>query len=228
MKKILAIDDHEDILLLLKALLSGRYQFNGLSKLEDGIDEIAKHHPDLVILDIDMPNRNGFELCNDIRNHTRIKHIPVIILTAKIDVNASVMAYKLGADDFITKPFDNDHLLAIVDSKLKRFFESKQDELIFTIGNIHININKNQARIENDKIELTLKEFQILAYLAKHHSMIISRDSLISHIWGHNSNVSNRAVDNHVTNLRKKIRPSNVAINAEYGKGYKIQVVDDV
>jgi len=227
MKKILAIDDHEDILLLLKAVLAGRYEFIPISKLEYGIDEIAKHHPDLVILDIDMPDRNGFELCNDIRNHTKIKHIPIVMLTAKKDMNASVMAYKLGADDFISKPFENEHLLAVIESKLKRFFETRQEELVFFLGNLHININKNQAKVNDKFLELTLKEFQILAYMAKHKSSIISRESLISHVWGHDAKVSDRAVDNHVTNIRRKLRPSNISINAEYGKGYKIQVVGE-
>ena len=225
--KILIIDDEIHIVELIKFNLetSGYevdFAYDGL----DGYLKVKENTPHLVLLDWMLPNISGIDVLKKIRSDKLLSNIPVIMLTAKNMENDKIEGLELGADDYITKPFSIKELLARVSSVLRRYNITKENvENILNAGNLNINLLKHEVSKGNEKIDLTLKEFELLKLLLENKGKVLSRNYLLDKIWGYDYYGETRTVDVHIRYLRKKIEgddSSEKYIQTIRGVGYKI------
>lgn len=186
----------------------------------DIINLFNESNPDLVILDLMLPQFDGYTICKLIR---AISNIPIIILTAKSEEIDKLKGYELGADDYITKPFSPRVLTAKVRALLKRTGQVLEDENI-VIGNININLNSRTTAVRGENIELTYKEFELLYLFMKNPNRVFTREYLLSNIWGYDYIGNTRTVDTHIKTLRKKLGEDGIHIVTMIRSGYKFEV----
>lgn len=218
--KILIADDEDVFRSLLKDFLKkDGYEVIEASTGKNALFEFQCNNDiDLVILDVMMPEMNGYEVCKQIKSSSR--DIPVLILTAKDRDDDEIEAFESGADDYISKPFSFPILLLRVKALLKR---NNEKEEIIEYENIKIDIPKHFVSIDGKEISLTPKEFELLLYLLKNMNTVLTRDEILSKIWGYDYFGDNRTVDTHIKNLRIKINDMNGdIIKTVRGYGYKI------
>jgi two-component system, OmpR family, alkaline phosphatase synthesis response regulator PhoP len=202
-KTILIIEDEPAISMAIKDELEfDGFQVRVAKDGSAGLDSVIQSPPHLVILDLMMPGKNGFEVCREIRQ--RGLNTPVIILTARGQEADKIRGLELGADDYITKPFSLAELIARIRAVLRRT-DPEQSSDVIQCRTITIDLKRHQVLKENVAVELTDKEFQILALLMKRQSEVISRDDFLKTIWGEEVYVTHRTVDIHISALRKKI-----------------------
>lgn len=204
-EKILIVDDEEHIRELLKYNL----EKNGYRCItaEDGIEalKIAKdQRPRLVLLDLMLPKMDGYEVCKAIRKDNEISSTPIIILSAKDEEFDKILGLELGADDYITKPFSVREVLARVKAILRRT-SLEPIQRSYTFGNLTIDFEKHVVFKSGEKIELTLKEFELVEILIKNKGRVMTRDLLLDKIWGYEFVGETRTVDVHIRHLRQKI-----------------------
>jgi two-component system, OmpR family, alkaline phosphatase synthesis response regulator PhoP len=204
MKKILIIEDEESVLMALEDDL--RIDGYQVSSAKDGLKgfSMAKEQGyDLIILDIMLPEMNGFEVCRQLRQ-TGIT-TPILILTAKSQEVDKVLGLELGADDYVTKPFSPRELRARVNALFRRVKQTQQGIDQYHFGNVNVDFKKYEAEKEGRPIYLTALEFALLHFLIKHKDQVVSRDSILDKVWGDDVYVYPRTIDTHIANLRKKI-----------------------
>ena len=228
--KILIIDDEIHIVELIKFNLetSGYevdFAYDGL----DGYLKIKENIPHLVLLDWMIPNISGIDILKKIRSDKTLCNIPIIMLTAKNMERDKIEGLELGADDYITKPFSIKELLARISSVLRRYNINKENigniENILTVGNLNMNLLKYEVYRGNEKVDLTLKEFELLKLLLENKGKVLSRNYLLDKIWGYDYYGETRTVDVHIRYLRKKIEGNDSSekyIQTIRGVGYKI------
>jgi DNA-binding response OmpR family regulator len=226
-EKILVVDDEQSICDLIKLDL----EFEGfvVETAYDGreaLEKVESFNPDLIILDVMLPYISGFELCKKINE----KHnIPIILLTAKTDIVDKVLGLELGADDYLTKPFDNRELLARVKALIRRSSHTPTEDLdIIENGDLKIIPNERRVLVDSEEIHLTPKEYDLLYLLAQHLEQVFSRETLLEKIWGYDYYGDTRTVDMHVQRIRKKIgdHSSNPKyLQTVFGVGYKMRRV---
>ncbi len=225
--KILVIDDEVHIVELLKFNLEisdyeVEYAYDGV----DGYIKAKEIKPDLILLDWMLPNISGIDVLKKIRNDKTLNKIPVIMLTAKNMENDKVEGLEIGADDYITKPFSVKELLARISTILRRCnVNTNPSEIILTTGNLKVDLYKHEVYKGSEKIELTLKEFELLKLLLENKGKVLSRNHLLDKIWGYEYYGETRTVDVHIRYLRKKIEGHNNTdkyIQTIRGVGYKI------
>ena len=205
-RKILVVDDEYQITRVLKrSLQAHRYDVRTASDGESAIDLFHDFHPDLVITDLQMPEMDGIELCREIR---RISEVPIIVLSVKGEESTKVSALDAGADDYITKPFGMDELLARVRATMRRAPNDKKEEAILEVGDFLIDSAKHQAFVRGAEIHLTPKEFELLTYLLKNHDKVLTHRTLLTAIWGGNFTEQTEYLRVFLGNLRKKIEPN--------------------
>jgi len=221
MKTILVIDDEKDLIKLADYHLS-KEGFLVISA-KDGIQglEIAKkHRPDLILLDIMLPKMDGWEVCKKLKASSETSHIPVIMLTARTQETDKVLGLELGADDYITKPFNTRELVARVKSVLRRSdVTSKKD--VLKIDDLVIDYSGRTVSLGDKTIELTNTEFNLLWYMANRRGKVIPRDDLISASRGEDAMVIDRTIDVHIASLRKKLGKYKNLIQTIRSVGYK-------
>lgn len=226
---ILCIDDTPEVQIMVRRTFSPSANVISAETLHDGYEKISKNHIDLILLDLTLPDGEGFQFFNKIKEDSSYTEIPIIILSAKNKIQDKVMGFHLGAEDYIVKPFDPAELKIRVETRIKRNQVAKDHESIFIIGNMSINHLEQKTIIQKDNtdhvIELTTTEFKILSYLCKHKDQVISREQIINSAWKHGFNVSDRTIDSHISRIRKKIADSDHNIQAIQGVGYKIALV---
>ncbi|KXZ39563.1 two-component system, OmpR family, alkaline phosphatase synthesis response regulator PhoP [Alkalithermobacter thermoalcaliphilus JW-YL-7 = DSM 7308] len=226
-KKILIVDDEEHIVELLKFNLS--LQGYKIDVAYDGLDafvKIRENKPDLIILDVMIPSIDGFGLLKKVRSEKEIKDIPVIMLTAKDMEEYKIQGLQIGADDYITKPFSIKELIARVSAVLRRYNAGKDQSNEIVVGDIKIDLENYEVTKNGKKIDLTLKEFELLKILAENRGKVLSRNLLLDKIWGYEYFGETRTVDVHIRHLRKKIEDEDK--NPQYietirGVGYKLK-----
>ncbi len=223
MKKILIIEDEESILMALEdnLRLEG-YEVACAVDGEQGLLMAKEKKFDLLILDIMLPKIDGFEVCKRLRKDGI--NTPILMLTAKSQEIDKVLGLELGADDYVTKPFSPRELLARVKALLRRAGQSRQDIDKYRFGEIEVDFTRYEAMKKGKLFYLTALEFDLLLFLIKHRSQVMSRDSILDEVWGRDVYVQSRTVDKHISDLRKKIEddPSSpVHIIGVRGVGYK-------
>jgi two-component system, OmpR family, alkaline phosphatase synthesis response regulator PhoP len=219
-KKILAIDDSEDIRMLLRHILKEDYELVTEATGEYGLKSALVYKPDLIILDLGLPEMDGFELCNRFRSLPDLEEVPIIILSGQKGPEVHTKAYTLGADNFVEKPFNHDELLALIKSKLRLGGSTTRKNL----GEVTIDLKKGSAYYRGDKVDLTPKEFKILAVLSLKVGEVTTREEIFKKVW-EKTHVSDRVIDNHVTALRKKMMNTGILIESIYAEGYKISII---
>ncbi len=224
MPNILIVEDEPNMRLGLKDNLEFEgYEVDFAADGEAGLAKIIDNTYDLVLLDVMMPKMSGFDVCKTIRKKGITT--PVILLTAKDQEIDKVLGLELGADDYVTKPFSLRELLARIKAVLRRGENLRKDDSRVQIGRIDVNF-QNYAAFENEEpVQMSHKEFEILNYLWKHRNATVSRDDLLEKIWGYDESPSTRTVDNFIVKLRQKTErdPNHPqVIITVHGIGYKL------
>jgi len=204
MNNILIIEDDPAVSKGLEiSLKKESYESLTESDGEKGYQTALKIKPGLILLDIMLPNKNGFDICKDLRLNGH--NFPIIMLSAKAEEADKVIGFELGADDYVTKPFSVKELMARIKAILRRRSVIINEFDKFTFDDVTLDFAKLEAKKANKKIEMSLKEYEILKYIIRHEGNIVSRNDLLDEVWGYETFPTTRTVDNYILMLRKKI-----------------------
>ena len=225
MKTVLCIEDHEDYQFLIPRVLK---EFNTLvaPTLAQARAFLANEKIDLILLDVSLPDGDGLKFFSMLKSDEETKNIPVIVLSSAADITNKVLAFNLGAEDYICKPVDPTELKARVSARIRRLDENSPKNSQLRLENLLIDFDAQRAYIQNEKsaelIELTPKEFRILKLMSLNYGNVLSRDTLLDKVWGTGVNVVDRTIDAHMSNLRKKIHDCRLSIDSVIGEGYRL------
>ncbi|MEC7465586.1 MAG: response regulator transcription factor [Pseudomonadota bacterium] len=227
MKKILVIEDEEDLNQTLSFNLENEgYKVTPALKGSEALSILENESPpDLVILDLMLPDISGLDICRHIRSKDNLKNISVIIVTAKGEEVDRVVGFELGADDYIVKPYSIRELMLRVQAQLRRgekesSIDTSDDEPNISYQDLLIDTSKHKVFLKDKKIALTAKEFTLLKYLIKRADKVQTRDNLLDKVWGYDNSVTTRTVDTHVKRLRSKLGKYGDNIETIRGVGY--------
>lgn len=225
--KIVLIEDEEDIaaLIQLQSDISGYKLFTAIDGL-NGYELVEKEIPQLVLLDIMLPGQSGLDVCRRIKNNPNLKHIPIIMISAKSEETDVVLGLELGADDYVAKPFSPRVLFSRIKAVLRRNQEEENDRTILTFGEYSIDIEKYLVKKREKPIALTLSEFGILKRLASHRGKVLTRNQLLDDLQSDDAFVVDRNIDVHIAALRKKLGPKFDFIETVRGVGYRFRSDD--
>ena len=225
MKKILLVDDEEDILEFLKYNLEQEnFEVLASTNGKDALKKISQK-PDLIVLDIMMPEMDGFELYELIQKDKKSQDIPIIFLTAKSGETDEIKGLNLGASDYIQKPISPKKLIARIRSNLRKLStdEKKKQEPELKIGPLAIDVDKFIVKIEGKQKFFPRKEFQLLHYLASYPGKVLNRDTLLKEIWGNDVYVIDRTIDVHIRKIREKLGKHSKLVETIKGIGYRFK-----
>lgn len=224
MKKVLIIEDEPNIRELVLYNL-GANGYDGIGA-DDGIMGITLVHtekPDLILLDIMLPGKNGYDICRELRSEGN--KTPIIMLTAKNDEIDKVLGLEFGADDYISKPFGIRELMARINAVLRRYDDNEIKDNMVVIDDLCIYVDRHEITINGKSVELTLKEFDLICFLAKNRGLVFTRDQLLDKVWGIDYAGETRTVDVHIRYIRRKLgldENEDKYIQTIRGKGYKM------
>ena len=223
-QRILLIEDELGLVMTLTDRLTREgYAVEPAHDGEAGLARATGEPFDLIILDVMLPRRGGFDVCRDLRQ--RGVKTPIIMLTARGQITDKVIGLKIGADDYVTKPFEMMELLARVEAQLRRSrVGGTLSTEVYEFGDVRVDFRRAEAYRGRDVIELSAKEFKLLRYFIEHRGAALSRDELLNEVWGYDSSVSTRTVDVHVAWLRQKLEANQrhpQFILTIHGLGYK-------
>jgi len=226
--KVLIVEDDANLRETLKYnLRKDGYDVFTAGDGEQAIEVARREKPDLLILDIMLPKINGFEVCRILRKEMTM---PILMLTAKADETDKIVGLEIGADDYMTKPFSMRELLARVRAMLRRTkmteVSTAVEKASLKIGNLEVNIARHQASLSGTVLELSPKEFDLLAFLAKNKGLVFSREQLLEKVWGYDYAGDSRTVDVHIRWLRQKIEADPAhpkLLETVRGTGYKLE-----
>ncbi|MEA4923191.1 MAG: response regulator transcription factor [Eubacteriaceae bacterium] len=232
MKKLLVVDDEAKIREVIKEY--GEFNDFEVTQAEDGMSAVGLcklNDYDIIVMDIMMPKLDGFSACKEIRKES---NTPIIMLSARSEEYDKLFGFELGIDDYVTKPFSPKELFARINAVLARHAaagggdaetaEEKQTPDVQTFGGLEINIPARTVTVDGEKVELTPKEYDLLFYLVENKNIALSRDKLLSDIWGYDFFGDDRTIDTHIKNLRNNIGEYRDYIVTLRGVGYKFEV----
>jgi two-component system alkaline phosphatase synthesis response regulator PhoP len=225
-RKILVVEDENAIRFLLRENLE--YEGYEVLEAENGLaalESVEKSNPDLILLDLMLPQMSGMEVCKRLRSTGNAT--PVIMLTSRGQQMDKVIGLKSGADDYITKPFDILELCARIEALLRRSGKPAESTKLFHIGKVEVDFQAQMVRRNGDETELTRMESELLRYLILNEGKILTREQILADVWGHDYLLSMRTIDTHVTHLRKKIEDNPAEpqhILTVHRVGYRFQV----
>ena len=225
MSKLIAIiDDEEDILELVAInLRKSGFEPKVFADGAKFFKFIAKQKPELIILDVMLPDMDGFEICRNLKKDSRYDLIPIIMLTAKADETDKILGLEFGADDYVTKPFSPKELVARVKAVLRRNERKTVSKEILIGGILKLDFECFKAFVDGRSIELTTTEFKLLELFASKIGFVFSRDKILDHLWGEEKAVLDRTVDVHIKNLREKLGKAGKFIKNIRSIGYKLE-----
>jgi len=222
-RRVLLVEDEPGLVLTLTdRLKSEGYEVGSASDGPAGLERATREPWDVILLDVMLPGASGFDVCRDIRQ--RGVTTPIIMLTARGQVVDKVLGLKLGADDYLTKPFDMLELTARIEVQLRRASAGSSGQTTAQFGNVVVDFRKAQVTRDGQVIELSAREFLLLKYFIEHREAALTRDELLNEVWGYHSMPTTRTVDVHVAWLRQKIEPNPRTpqyILTVHGIGYK-------
>ncbi len=223
--KILTIEDTTEYQKIISHALSG-HSVLCRTTVDEALMALRNENFDLIIVDINLPGKDGYSLLVEIQGNNELADIPVLCITGRKEITDKITAFSLGADDYLTKPFDPLELKARVESKLKKYKRKKMGMQTTVIGEIEIDHERHRVSIrtpnENREVDVTQTEFKILCCLARRPEQVYTRDQLLVAAWGEDARVLERVIDSHVCLLRKKLGYHGHYIRAVSGIGYKI------
>ena len=222
MSQILVVEDDADIAALIAHYLEkAGHRIERLAAGTDVLPRLRKTPADLVILDLMLPGLDGLTVCQAMRADATLASIPIIMLTARGEEQDRIAGLEIGADDYVTKPFSPKELSARVAALLRRAARTSPAGPL-TFGPITLDVDRHHVTLGNEDVKLTAKEFLLLQYLIQHKGRVLSRDLLLSDVWGYQYTGGTRTVDVHIRRLREKIPPLSDAIETIKQFGYKL------
>jgi DNA-binding response OmpR family regulator len=225
--KILVVDDEKHILELARLYLSREgYEVEGLGDGAQAVTRFGQLKPDLVILDIMLPGTDGLTICKEIRKQSQV---PIIMLTARDEVTDKVVGLEVGADDYLTKPFHPQELVARAKALLRRAKIEPDQPRLIRAGNLEVDLERHEVRYGKERVQLRPKEFDLLTLLARHPGRVFQRSELLDLVWGYDFPGYTRTVDVHVQQLREKLAAAKVtepSIETVWGVGYRLELAE--
>lgn len=229
-KKILVVEDDRDINELINYNLNREgYDVASLFDGSQAVDFARKRNPDLILLDLMLPEVDGIEICRLLKSDDATKKIPIIMLTAKSEESDVVVGLQMGADDYIAKPFSPKVLLARIKALLRRIADSSNTsahENLRQYGDLSIDLLKHKVFYKKQSIDLTSIEFDILEFLSRHPGRVYDREQILDNVWKEGKFIIDRAVDVHIRGLRKKLDKADTYIETVRGVGYRFKDID--
>ena len=222
MTKILVVDDEANIVELEKLYLVRQgYKVESAATAHEAMAKLTTYSPDLIVLDVMLPDRDGLEVCRQIRATSKV---PIRMLSARREDVDRIIGLELGADDYLTKPFNPHELVARVKAILRRSKAEPPQPQDIVLGKMSIDIARYEVRVDGAVISLRAKEFSLLAIFAQTPGIVLSREQLLTQVWGYDFYGETRTVDVHINHLRDKLAGSDVDIETLRGTGYKLVV----
>lgn len=224
-KNILIVDDDEDLSFIISEMLEGYgYSVTTAASGEEAFDLLSQHTYHLILLDINLPDTTGLELCKELR---RVSQIPVIFASARTSESDRITGFDIGGDDYLPKPYSMKELLSRVNALIRRTYGFSEQEKVVAFGNISVNITARSVTKDGAPVSLSLREFDLLAYLCENKNTAIPKDKLIAEVWGAFSEVEPSTLTVHIRWLREKLEtdPANPQfIKTVYKVGYMLEV----
>ena len=225
MPKILVVDDEVHIIELVRLYLEREgYEVDETSNGTDAVLKQRTGNPDLILLDLMLPDIDGYEVCRRIRTQS---DTPILMLTARKEDIDKIVGLELGADDYLTKPFNPRELVARVRAILRRYQAGQQPGDTAEMGKLRIDFSRQEVTVNSRPVKLRTKEFSLLSAFIRNPGIVLSREKLLEDVWGFDYYGESRTVDVHVNHLRDKIAGSGVQIETVRGTGYKITIGDE-
>lgn len=222
MHTILLVEDDLEIREELQILLQNRgYEVKSISDFQEVEKQILTIAPDLILLDINLPNKNGYEICRKVRMQSKV---PIIFVTSRNSSLDELNGLMLGADDYVEKPYDIPILLARIQGVLNRVYQGKKDEVNLSYQNITLNLLESTVSANGKTVELTKNELKILSYLFQHPKQIVSRAEIIDYLWDNQMYIDDNTLSVNMTRIREKLAQIEIEnlIETRRGQGYKI------
>lgn len=213
--------------LIVYTLESTGFHAKGFENGNSFRQALEENLPELILLDIMLPNEDGMDILKELRANARTRQIPVIMVTAKSSEYDKVIGLDSGADDYITKPFGMMELVSRIKAVLRRANKKETDLDAMQIGNLVLDIQKHEVLVDGEQVVLTLKEFELLRYLLKNENVVLTRQQLLEKIWGYDFTGETRTVDVHIRTLRQKLGSAGKYIETVRGVGYRIGEKDE-
>ena len=225
--KLLLIEDDDEARENLSEMLKDHYQIALAEDGIKGITESIRNAPDVVLLDIKMPKLDGFQTCEALRQEQNTAAVPILMLTALKSTDEKIRAFEVGADDYISKPYDSKELIARIDSKLRRFSELTTHPQVKSkeihCGNLVLDMNSYEVWIGKRLIRASLLEFKLIKYLVENKGRLCTREEILQGVWDSHEK-SGRILDTHIMSIRKKLEGFDHMISSIYGGGYVLKV----
>lgn len=226
--KILIVDDDKDLAMIMSDMLeSYGYKVTCVHNGENAFEKLSENTFHAVLLDINLPDSNGYEICRQLREFSTV---PVIFASARTGENDRIEGFDIGGDDFLPKPYSMKELLSRINAMIRRTYGFKKQERIIRFGNISVNISSRSVSKNGETVSLSLREFDLLAYLCENKNTAIPKDKLISEVWGAFSTVDPSTLTVHIRWLREKLEDNPakpVYIKTVYRLGYILEVEDE-
>ena len=224
--RILVVDDESRMRKLVRDfLVRENYEVLEAGDGEEALDIFYREKDiALIILDVMMPKRNGFEVCREIRENSKV---PIIMLTAKGEESDELNGFELGVDEYISKPFSPKILVARVGAILRRSGKTSEEGTLLSMGGIAIDKTAHMVTVDGERIDLSYKEFELLTYFVENAGIALSREKILNHVWNYDYFGDARTIDTHVKKLRAKIGEKGEYIKTIWGMGYKFEVGEE-
>jgi two-component system phosphate regulon response regulator PhoB/two-component system alkaline phosphatase synthesis response regulator PhoP len=224
-KYIAVVEDEQDILELVSVhLRKERFSVRGFLNGSSFLKSLESELPTLVVLDLMLPDVDGFEICRRLKAKPACASIPIVILTARSEETEKILGLELGADDYMIKPFSPRELTARIKAVLRRTVKQEADPETINVGDVlRIDPQKYEVVVEGKRVDLTATEFRILQLLASKNGWVFSRDKILTHLWGSEKMVLDRTIDVHIKHLREKMGKAGGLIKNMRGIGYKLE-----
>jgi len=227
-KKILVVEDEQDILQLVKLYLE-KEGFRTVTAMTgpEGLQQVREEKPDLIVLDLMLPELDGLEVCKRLRSIPDTAMLPIIMLTARAEESDTIVGLELGADDYVTKPFSPKALVARVKALLRRLEHTPANEAnLYRYGSLTMDLARHEVLLGKHDVPLTAKEFGLLKHLLRHPGRVLTRDVLLNAVWGYDYYGTTRTVDVHIRRLKQKLPLLEEAIVSVKSLGYKLKDPD--
>ena len=223
--QILLVEDSKQVQLTVKSVLKNKYILKIADTTSAGLQELEQNSFSLIILDVHLPDGDGFKLCAQLKLQEKHRSTPVIFLSGKDQINDKVLGLSVGADDYIVKPFDLLEFQARVEARIRSVESARSSQDDVYVGSFHVNPGQQRIFIVEDSeerpIELTTLEFKLFYYLLRNEDIVLSREQILNEVWGHLPNVTDRTVDTHVYTLRQKLGTYASCIKSVQRVGYR-------
>jgi DNA-binding response OmpR family regulator len=226
-RRILVIEDERDILDLVRLYLEKEgYRTMSATSGTEALRLAKADRPDLILLDLMLPEMDGLEVCKRLRGDPHTAMVPIIMLTAKAEESDTIIGLELGADDYVTKPFSPKALVARIKALFRRMDRAQEAPARYRYGPLAMDLARHEVKADGEEVKLTAKEFGLLEHLLRHCGRVLTREVLLDSVWGYDRDVTTRTVDVHVRRLKQKIPFLNDAIVSVKSLGYKLRDSD--